>query len=263
MVNLVFVKILHIDDSPEICQLYSDMFTDDNHSFKSVNDGKEGLDLVLHNNYDLILLDMRMPKYGGMDFLHDLKEQRPSELKKIVVTSVLQFNKDQVKGLRKFGVHSVEEKPIHFQQLEKLQKNLSQNEEKAMFHSWRILIIDDNQETTTMLSEFFKSKGFQTVVSNDPWEGLKRIQQERFDVILLDIVMPEFNGLQIIASLATEEILQDQNIFIYSAHFGHDNQIKDLLRRDGINGCLKKPMDLNEILETITKKFELQKTITS
>jgi hypothetical protein len=69
--------------------------------------------------------------------------------------------------------------------------------------------------------------------------------------------------LQIVATLASEEILQDQNIFIYSAHFGHDNQIKDLLRRDGINGCLKKPMDLNEILETITKKFELQKTITS
>jgi CheY-like chemotaxis protein len=239
------------------------MYTDDNHSFKSVNDGKEGLDLVLHNNYDLILLDMCMPKYGGMDFLYDLKEQRPSELKKIVVTSVLQFNKDQVKGLMKFGVHSVEEKPIHLQQLEKLEKNLSQNEEKAMFHSRRILIIDDNQEATTMLSEFFKSNGFQTVVTNDPWEGLKRIQQERFDVILLDIVMPEFNGLQIVATLASEEILQDQNIFIYSAHFGHDNQIKDLLRRDGINGCLKKPMDLNEILETITKKFELQKTITS
>ncbi len=257
------MKILQIDDSPEICQLYSDMYTDDNHSFKSVNDGKEGLDLVLHNNYDLILLDMCMPKYGGMDFLYDLKEQRPSELKKIVVTSVLQFNKDQVKGLMKFGVHSVEEKPIHLQQLEKLEKNLSQNEEKAMFHSRRILIIDDNQEATTMLSEFFKSNGFQTVVTNDPWEGLKRIQQERFDVILLDIVMPEFNGLQIVATLASEEILQDQNIFIYSAHFGHDNQIKNLLRRDGINGCLKKPMDLNEILETITKKFELQKTITS
>jgi len=254
------VKILHIDDSPEICQLYSDMYTDDNHSFKSVNNGKEGLDLVLHNDYDLILLDMCMPKYGGMDFLHDLKEQRPSELKKIVVTSVLQFNKDQVKGLREFGVHSVEEKPVHLQQLEKLEKNLSQNEGKAMFHSRRMLIIDDNSDTTTMLSEFFNSNGFQTVVVNDPWEGLKRIQQEQFDVIILDIVMPEFSGLQIIGALATDEILQDQNIFIYSGNFGHDNQIKDLLRRDGINGCLKKPMNLNEMLKTITEKSNLQKT---
>jgi len=114
-----------------------------------------------------------------------------------------------------------------------------------------------------MLSKFFKSNDFQTIVTNDPWEGLKYIQQEQFDVILLDLVMPEFTGLQIIAALATDEILQDQNIFIFSAKFGHDNQIKDLLRRDGISGCLKKPMDLNEILTTITKDFNLQKTIPS
>jgi CheY-like chemotaxis protein len=116
----------------------------------------------------------------------------------------------------------------------------------------RILVIDDNKETTTMLSKFFNSKDFPTVVINDPWEGLKRIQQEQFDVILLDINMPEFSGLQIIATLATDEILQDQNIFMFSANLTCDNQIKDLLRRDGINGCLKKPIKLDELLTAIT-----------
>ena len=118
------MNILHIDDSQEICQLYSDMFTKDDHSFQSVNYGKEGLDLVLKNEYDLILLDMCMPKYSGMDFLRDLKKKRPSELKKIVVTSVLQFNETQVKELKKFGIHSVEEKPRDIQQLERLQKDM-------------------------------------------------------------------------------------------------------------------------------------------
>jgi len=254
------MKILHIDDSPEICELYSELYTAENHSIKSVNNGKEGLNLVLQNDYDLILLDMCMPKYSGMEFLGDLKKQRPSELKKIVVTSVLQFDEDQVKGLIKFGVHSVEEKPAHLQELKALKKNMSQPRGKIMSYSRKILIIDDNTDTTTMLSEFFNFEGFETVVINDPLEGLKRIQQEKFDVILLDIIMPELNGLQIIATLATDEILQDQNIFIYSANFGHDNQIKNLLRRDGINGCLKKPMDLNEMLKTITKKVNLQKT---
>ena len=103
-----------------------------------------------------------------------------------------------------------------------------------------------------MLSEFFSSKGFPTVVINDPWEGLYRIQQEQFDVILLDIAMPEFTGLQIIAALATDDILKDQNIFMFSANLNCDNQIKDLLRRDGINGCLKKPIKLDELLTAIT-----------
>jgi DNA-binding response OmpR family regulator len=118
------VKVIHIDDSPEICGLYADMFTVDNHTVESIHDGKEGLELVLKNNYDLILLDMCMPKYSGIDFLRDLEKQRPSELKKIVVTSVLQFNESQVKELTKFGIHSVEEKPADIQQLETLQKNM-------------------------------------------------------------------------------------------------------------------------------------------
>jgi len=123
-----------------------------------------------------------------------------------------------------------------------------------------MLIVDDNPDTTTMLSEFFNSKGFQTTVENDPWEGLKLIQGEKFDVILLDLMMPQFSGEQIIATLATDEILQDQNIFVYSGCLTSDAQIKDLLRRDGISGCLKKPMDLNEILKTITHDADLEKT---
>ena len=116
----------------------------------------------------------------------------------------------------------------------------------------KVLIVDDKEDVTTMLSKFLKTRGFETVEINDPWEGLRRIQKEQFDVILLDIAMPEFSGLQIIATLATDDILKDQNIFLFSANLVCENQIKDLLRRDGINGCLKKPMKLDELLTTIT-----------
>jgi CheY-like chemotaxis protein len=118
------MKILHIDDSPVICELYSDMFTADNHAFESVTDGRDGLKLVLKNDYDLILLDMCMAKYSGRDFLRDLKKQRPTELKKVVVTSVLQFSENQVQELMKFGIHSVDEKPKDLQQLERIQKDM-------------------------------------------------------------------------------------------------------------------------------------------
>ena len=118
------MKVLHIDDSTEICELYSDMFTADNNTIQSINTGKEGLSLVLKNNYDLILLDMCMPKYSGMDFLRDLTKQRPSELKKVVVVSVLKFSPTQIKELLKMGIHSVEEKPTNLQKLEVIKKNM-------------------------------------------------------------------------------------------------------------------------------------------
>ena len=116
----------------------------------------------------------------------------------------------------------------------------------------KLLVIDDNQDITSMLSKFLNSKGFETVGANDPIEGLRRIQQEQYDVILLDISMPEISGFNIIDILATDEILKDQNIFIFSATPFESIQIKDLLRKDGINGCLKKPIQLNEILTAIT-----------
>jgi CheY-like chemotaxis protein len=83
-------------------------------------------------------------------------------------------------------------------------------------------------------------------------EGLGRIKKEKYDVILLDIKMPVISGLNIIQILAAGEKLKNKNIFIFSGADYNENQIKDLLRRDGINGFLKKPIELDELLTTIT-----------
>ena len=116
----------------------------------------------------------------------------------------------------------------------------------------KALIVDDNEDITDMLSKFLKTKGFETVETNDPMEGLRNIQQEHYDVILLDIKMPGISGINIIQLLATDDILKDQNIFIFSAKPFGDNEIKNLLRKDGVNGVLKKPMKLDEIFTAIT-----------
>jgi DNA-binding response OmpR family regulator len=118
------MNILHVDDSPEICQLYADMLALGNNCVESVNDGREGLKLALKNDYDLILLDICMPKYGGMEFIHDLKDKRPSEIKKVVIVSVLELRESHKKELLKFGIHSVEEKPATIQKLETIKKDL-------------------------------------------------------------------------------------------------------------------------------------------
>jgi len=104
--------------------MYTDMFTSVYHSIRSVTSGKKGLDLVIKNDYDLILLDMFMPKYSGVEFLRDLKDKRPSELKKVVVVSLLEFNESQVKEFLKFGISSVEEKPSDLQSLVEIEKDM-------------------------------------------------------------------------------------------------------------------------------------------
>jgi len=116
----------------------------------------------------------------------------------------------------------------------------------------KVLIVDDDKQTTSMLSKFFNYEGHSTVVSNDPMEGLTRIKKEKYDVILLDIKMPVLSGLKIIQILAAGGNLKNKNIFLFSGAYYLENQIKDMLRRDGVNGFLKKPIDLDELLTTIT-----------
>ena len=116
----------------------------------------------------------------------------------------------------------------------------------------KVLVIDDNEDITSMLSKFFNSRGFETVVTTDPMEGLRHIQQEQYDVVLLDISMPIISGYNIINILATDGTLKNQNIFIISATAVHESQIKDLLRREGVNGFFKKPIELAELLMAIT-----------
>ncbi len=116
----------------------------------------------------------------------------------------------------------------------------------------KILVIDDNQETTTMLSKFFSVKGFEITVANNPMDGLNYIREKQFDVILLDITMPVVSGIGVIELLAGEGNLQKQNIFIFSGMTVPEIQLKNLLGRDGVNGFLKKPIELDELLTAIT-----------
>lgn len=117
----------------------------------------------------------------------------------------------------------------------------------------KVLIVDDNQDITGLLSKFLKAKGYDNVVTNDPQDGLQRIKNEKYDVVFLDIHMPEFSGLDIIQALEAEKILKDQNIVIFSAHNFTTKEVADLLKKDGIVACLKKPIQLNELLTVIVR----------
>jgi len=111
------MKILHIEDSPELSAMFSDVLTDAHHDFESSIDGKTGLDLVMKNSYDLIILDMCMPNYSGLDFLLDLKNTKPTEIKKVMIITSLKLDKYQTRFLTDLGVYSIQNKPLSIKNL--------------------------------------------------------------------------------------------------------------------------------------------------
>ena len=111
------MRIIHIDDHHEISAIFSDILALKNHDFESTTNGKDGMKLVLKNNYDLILLDLHMPHYTGFDFLVDLKIKKPSEIKKVIVISSYQLDDEQTLFLMNLGIDSVHQKPVSVQRL--------------------------------------------------------------------------------------------------------------------------------------------------
>ena len=123
----ICMKLLHVEDTPEISQVFADILSTKNYDFDSVSDGKAGLELAVYKDYDVILLDMCMPKYSGVDFLLDLKHRRPSEMSKVVIVSSLEMNPSQEQELFKLGIRSILRKPISVQTL------ISQIEQEITF----------------------------------------------------------------------------------------------------------------------------------
>ena len=115
----------------------------------------------------------------------------------------------------------------------------------------RILHIDDNPDITKLLSEFLSEKKFDYNFTNNPKDGLNEIKQNKYDLILLDIHMPELNGIDIIEALENEDILKDQKIILFSGADLNLNQIDELLRKPGIYNCLKKPIEFSKLLSTL------------
>jgi DNA-binding response OmpR family regulator len=121
----------------------------------------------------------------------------------------------------------------------------------------KVLIIDDNQNITETLSFFFESNNIEQKIINDSRSAVTEIKKEQYDLIILDLAMPDVSGLDIINNLKSEGLLQFQNIAILTAVPLSESETTSLLSQGGINRVMKKPLsieDMEEIVMNISDK---------
>ena len=111
----------------------------------------------------------------------------------------------------------------------------------------KILLVDDNESITKVISQYLTVQGHKCIISNDGKTGLGIIQSEKFDTIVLDLAMPEFTGFDLLDSLEKYGLLKKLKIIILTAAELSENDIEKLLKR-GVKKVLKKPIPL-EMLE--------------
>lgn len=127
-------------------------------------------------------------------------------------------------------------------------KTKNQEEEKL-----KILIIDDNEQITKMLTTFLELNEHECTVANDGSEGLKRIKENNYDVILLDLAMPEFDGYSVIKDLEDNNMLKDQKIIVFTASTITQDELDGLVKR-GVSAYILKPIDI-DILHSKLKEI--------
>jgi two-component system OmpR family response regulator len=118
----------------------------------------------------------------------------------------------------------------------------------------RLLLIDDNEEITEAIGFYCKSakdKDIDCQVINEGKEGLESIRNEEFDLIMLDLAMPEFTGLDVIKSLQQDGIIKSKNIVIFTA--SSDRTVLDEIKNSGVKEVFKKPCSLDDLVELIEK----------
>ncbi len=111
----------------------------------------------------------------------------------------------------------------------------------------RILIIDDNKDISSMYNQFLTLKGHQCVETNQGQNGIALIQKHEFDIVILDLAMPEFDGFDVIDLLVAEKLLDNLRVIVITASSINNEKIKKL-KSQGVFECLKKPINLQELL---------------
>jgi len=116
----------------------------------------------------------------------------------------------------------------------------------------KILGIDDNEDLLEVCETVLTSDGHEYTGISDGKNGLKAIRDEKFDVVLLDLSMPDFCGTDVIDALVEEGIMKKQKVVIFTATSPTKEEI-DLFLEKGSHSILKKPVDPDALSEFICK----------
>lgn len=92
--------------------------------------------------------------------------------------------------------------------------------------SAQILVVDDNEMNRDMLSRRLERQGYQVMVAEDGQRALDMMRQKNYDLVLLDIMMPNVNGYEVLEQVREDEALRQTPIIMISAVDDLDSVVK-------------------------------------
>ncbi|MEE8240029.1 MAG: response regulator [Nitrospirales bacterium] len=208
--------ILIVDDEQMICDLLRAVLSRHGHEVFTTTTGREALELFRQHRPDITLLDLRMPEMDGMEVLKQIRAHDPQA--NVMVLAGMGAD-DLENKARQLGASDFLRKRLSLEVLfGALEREIQQQAVRARSEDLPsrgsaaerkegdlVLVVDDELITRSLVSDFLSLRGFRVRTAQDGPEALALVEQERPDMIVLDMYMPGMNGVEVLRELRTKK----------------------------------------------------------
>lgn len=118
----------------------------------------------------------------------------------------------------------------------------------------RILIVEDNQMNLELVSDILEWGGYEVIQARGGEEALTAARRSRPDLILMDLQLPEMDGLEVTRRLKEDEALKDIIVVALTAHAMRGDE--ERARAAGCSGYIAKPIDTRRFISVIAGYLE-------
>lgn len=149
--------------------------------------------------------------------------------------------------------------PLHPVPLQPLKIGINKYAQEGLMESAKIMIVDDEEFNTKIVRRFLQSAGYKNfVIETDAKKVIQRCREEKPDIMLLDIIMPELSGLDILRLREGDPIVERVGVIVLSA--SDDSNIKREALYLGATDFLNKPVDTNELFPRVRNSLMIKYT---
>jgi len=202
--------VLVVDDEPSARELLESYLEGAGYAATTVGSGAEAVEKAYQLRPDAITLDILMPGGSGFGTLSELKKRVETTHIPIIVVSVL----DQKEMAFTLGATDYLVKPVQKSALlETLRKHLR----TTSGPSNHILVVDDDPATLDVVSDTLHSVGYTPHAVSSGKEALELLSKVRMEANLLDLMMPEMDGFDVLRTIKDNPELEEIPIFIVTA----------------------------------------------
>ncbi|MGZ4960649.1 MAG: response regulator, partial [Methylomonas sp.] len=253
--NIPRRTVLVVEDTKADIVALQTVFRHDALNIVSMQTGNEALQWLSGHRPDAIILDLQLPDISGFDWLQqlDIGEHPP-----VIVYSARELTGDELFLLRKYADAVVTKgdntERLHEETLRVLSASHRQPQTKtpATFApgNRRLLLVDDDVRNLFALAKTLRRKGFNVEVVPSGAKALETLQQQRFDAVLTDIMMPEMDGYTLMERIRELGYADLPLIAVTAKAMPGD---VELCLEAGANDYIPKPVDMDKLLEVLDR----------